>query len=290
MEQTVYADLLFLINFSMDFLCLFSVAKLLSRPFSFIRGAAAASLGGMYSVLSLFLNLPTPAAVAIDVAACILLCVTVFCKKGETFTSLLLLSSAFFLSSMLLGGIMTAIFNLLNRLSPPTDQFSDGEGIPLWILAPVTALSAFITWIGGRFLRKRAQTVSAVVEIRLGKKTAIIRGMCDSGNLLRDAISGKSIIVSDKRNAKNLLPVDCPPIDQWTVESIDELPPSVRSRLRLIPAGTANGEGLMMALRPDAVILRTSNGTRTADALIGFADVHCALHDCTALIPPEFIT
>ena len=47
MGQTVYVDLYFLINFSMDFLCFFLTAKLLDRRLGIGRGLIGAALGGL---------------------------------------------------------------------------------------------------------------------------------------------------------------------------------------------------------------------------------------------------
>jgi hypothetical protein len=113
--------------------------------------------------------------------------------------------------------------------------------------------------------------------------------MCDSGNLLRDTVSGKPVIVTDTRTARHLLPPDCPPVTEWQTESVASLPPPIAARIRIIPTGTANAEGLMLALRPDTVTIRTPHGSHPTDALIGFADVKGAHTDCTALIPPELL-
>ena len=289
MEQTVYADLLFMINFSMDFLCMFLVARLLARRFSLLRGALASALGGLYSVASLFSPLGEAASTAVDILFCLVMCLVAFVGKNERPASMLLITAAYFLASMLLGGIMTAIFNLLNRAAPPLDDFTGGRDMPVWLFAAVAAASSAITWIGGRFLRTRSQVTSADVEIRLGKRKTVVRAMCDSGNLLRDSLSGKPVIVSDTREAINLLPADCPAIADWNTETVASLPPHIASRVRMIPMGTANAEGLMFALRPDSIVIRTGNKTRAADALVGFADVHCALSDCAAILPPELI-
>ena len=56
MEQTVYVDLLFLVNFCMDFQCLFLAGKLLHRPFHVWRALIFASLGAVYAVAALFLS------------------------------------------------------------------------------------------------------------------------------------------------------------------------------------------------------------------------------------------
>lgn len=289
MEQTVYADLLFMINFSMDFLCLYLVAKLLAKPFSLLRGALSSTLGGIYAVAALFLSLPALLSVTLDVLVCFLMCLIAFARRKERLPSLFLLTAAYFFSSMLLGGIMSVIFNFLNRHSPPPESLAGTEEMPLWLFAAVAVVASLFTRIGGSFLRRRSQIKSADVEVRIGKRKAVLRAMCDSGNLLRDSISGRPVIISDRREAVNLLPLDCPPISDWGIASAANFPTDIASRIRMIPASTAGGEGLILALRPDSVVIRVGKHTHSSDALIGFADIRCALSDCNALIPSELI-
>ena len=66
MTQTVYVDLYFLINFSMDFLCFFLTSKLLSAKLSFGRTLVASTLGGIYANLALFLPVSVFFSLVID--------------------------------------------------------------------------------------------------------------------------------------------------------------------------------------------------------------------------------
>ena len=289
MEQIVYGDLLFLINFSMDFLCLFLVARLMSRPFSLLRGAVASALGGLYAVATVFVAVTGLTEILIHLGVCLLMCLVTFAGKNESPASILILAAAFLLASLLLGGIMTAIFNLLNSASPPND-LSESHQMPLWLFAAVAAVSSAAAWIGGRFLRTKSQTECADLEIRLGRRRTVLRAMCDSGNLLRDSVSGKPVIVADRRHAVNLLPADCQRISDWDTGAIAALPPSVASRIRIIPIGTAGNQGSLLALRPDSIVIRTAGRSRTADALIGFTDIKNAPDGISAIIPPELVT
>ena len=289
MEQIVYGDLLFLINFSMDFLCLFLVARLTSRSFSFLRGAAAATLGGIYAVATLFVSTGGYFDIAIHLLICFIMCWITFFRRDECFLSMIILTAALLFSSFLLGGIMTAIFHLLNRASPP-DSLFESDQMPLWLFAAIAAISSFAAFISGRFLRTKAQTEYADVEIRLGHRHTSLRAMCVSGNLLRDTISGKPVIVADSRHAVNLLPANMPAVGTWNWQSLNDLPPSVASRIRIIPQGSAGYEGVLLALRPDSIVIRANGVTRTADALIGFTDIKNAPIGVSAMLPPELIT
>jgi stage II sporulation protein GA (sporulation sigma-E factor processing peptidase) len=287
-QQTVYGDLLFLINFSMDFLCLFLVAKLLSRPMSPLRFTLAAALGGIYSVISLFLpqNL---FSMLIDLLFCAVICLTAFAARGESWRSLLTLCVAYFLSSILLGGIMTAIFSLLNRLSPPLTELKESTDIPPWILISVAVLSGLTTLLGGRFLHKKAQRKTVHLDVRIGARKVSCFAFCDSGNLLCDPLDGRHVILLDKSLAPLLLPADQETLIFSVNEWIERIPEDLARRVRVIPIRTANAESFLYALRPDRILLKDGKETHTVDALIGFTEFGGALRECKALIPPELV-
>jgi stage II sporulation protein GA (sporulation sigma-E factor processing peptidase) len=86
MTRVVYADLLFLVNFSMDFLCLFVSARLLRREVRMWRLLLSASAGGVYSVVLLFIPLVGFYAVLLDLGFCALMCVLAYgVKNGGAF-------------------------------------------------------------------------------------------------------------------------------------------------------------------------------------------------------------
>ncbi len=284
MQQTVYGDLLFLINFSMDFLCLFLVAKLLSRPMSPFRFVLAAALGGIYSVLSLFL--PQSGLFAIlDILFCAVICSVAFASREDSWRSMLTLCAAHLLSSVLLGGIMTAIFVLLNRLSPPLDELGQSTDIPPWILIAVALFSAFTSLFGGRFLHKKAKRRTFRLEVRLGGRKATCLAFCDSGHLLRDPLDGRCVILLDSGMASLLLPADRKNVDLSSIQNTE----SLARRVRIIPVKTANAESVLYALRPDCILLKDEKQTHTVDALVGFTEFGGALNECKALIPPELV-
>ena len=82
MGRTVYVDLFFLINFSMDFLCFFLAGKLLERKMSLPRMLIASALGGIYANVSLLLSLGGILGVVIDVAVCMIMCLIAFWRNG----------------------------------------------------------------------------------------------------------------------------------------------------------------------------------------------------------------
>ena len=283
--QTVYVDLLFLVNFSMDFLCIFLTSKILFRKTSLIRAAIASAMGGAYSVAAIFLpSNHQVIGILSSVLCCILMCLTVFWNKGNSLKSIVIVCVTYILSSVLLGGIMTAAFNLLNN-SGFDLRGGESNDIPPWlfILAGIASISA--ACMGGKFLRHTASQKSAVITATIDKKTNTFKAMCDSGNLLRDSISGRPVIVVDKSMAKDFFDTNV----SLDTANTDRLNNELKRKIAIIPYSTASGNKTMLAFRPKKLIIESCGSTHESDAFIGFADVKCVNSDCMALIPPDLI-
>ena len=291
-EATVYGDLLFMINFSMDFICLYISAKLLSRPMSVPRYLLASALGGVYSVAILFVNISNVAItnILVDLVVCLAICTIAVLRRSDSFFSLVIFSAAYVVISMLLGGVMTGIFSLLNRAAPSFDSFGDTTALPLPMLISVAALSVALTYAGGHFLKKRSEVESVTLEVSFKDRKIDLSAMCDSGNLLRDPIFGKAVIVADKSVARRLAPELTKNGELIHNHDTTILAPELAGRIRLIPTSTTSSEGLLLAIRPDKILVKDSKDTHEADALIAFAEIKSALCGCNALIPPELLT
>jgi len=282
--QTVYVDLFFLINFSMDFLCIFSVSKFLSKRLSFPRAFLGAMIGGLYSVLLIFLPQAGISTFIMNILCCILICLLVFAERGDGIKALSVNCIAYFLSSVLLGGVMTAAFNLLNSSGITLDK-TDGKDIPPWLTVSVAAASAAASYFGSRFIKRRVSKQTAYITVTLNNKELSLAAMYDSGNLLRDSISGRPVIVADKKHINHFFGSE----EILNIKSLDKLDAETSKRVVLIPYSTASGSKTMVALRPQRLIINSGGAKKSADALIGFASVKCAVDGCSALIPSELL-
>ena len=292
MGQTVYADLLFLINFSMDFLCFYITSAILHRKLSAVRALLASVGGGVYSVAVLFAYLAPPFGLVCDAAACILMCAAVFTGRRVTFGRFLLSTATYVGVSAALGGMMTALFNLLNTLELPLDTLkSDAEGIPVWFFALLAAVSGVATLMGGRFFRAKQSERSARVEIGYGGRRVELFAVCDTGNLVRDPVSGRSVVVADLSSLRPLLPEALiRAVRENNASHLSELPDEIARDLHIIPARSVGGTSLLFALRPDSMTVTGADGKpHEIDALFAPAPIGSSARGYQALLPPELL-
>ena len=292
MEQTVYADLLFLVNFSMDFLCFYITSAILHKRLSVLRSFFASVAGGVYSVAILFAYLVPPFGLICDAVACALMCALVFFGRGKRISEILLSFAVYIGTSAALGGMMTALFNLLNTLELPFELLRvESEGIPVWLFALLATVSGAATLVGGRFFRSRQSQRCADVEIHFCGKSARLCAMCDNGNFARDPISGKSVIVGDLASLRKILPNEIvKAVRSGNASVLTELSPDIAKRLRLIPTSSVGGSSMLFALVPDKIVVFTEDGrSHESAALFAASSIGGAANGFEALLPPELL-
>ncbi len=286
MQHEVYGDLLFLINFRMDFLCLFLTARILHRRLRPFLSLGAAILGGVYSVLSLFLNVGRLAALFFDAAVCALMCGIAFAPRGRNIRQYMSEVGVYLASAAALGGLMTALFNLLGRLNLPVN--SGGDNISAWLFLLLAVISGATALRGTNFLRKLPSRGFADVEIVFFGKHITLHGVTDSGNLLHDPISGRTVIITDMQSTLPLLPPGVRgAVVSGRLEQLEHVPREYAGRVRLIPGTTVAGSRLLVALIPDKIILRTRRGESEVPAMFAPASLPRLPDGCAAVIPGE---
>ena len=257
MGEEVYADLLFLVNFSMDYLCAYLTAAMLRRRAEPWRLLISSTVGGIYAVLALFLPAHRGASLLLDVLVCTLMCGVLFYARGAPLRFWFAACGVFVGVSMAMGGMMTALFNLLNRIDwPPEALNSSDDGLSAWVFAALAGISTLAGLRGSRLLHRSATRRYARLSVTVGGRTAELQALLDSGNLCRDPLSGRPIIFVDPVPARLL------------IGEGEERDPDMARRLRLIPVETVGGRRLQKAYLPDRVVLTDRGGAHTVDALI----------------------
>ena len=128
------------------------------------------------------------------------------------------------------------------------------------------------------------------MTVEFGGKKATLLCLCDTGNLLREPISGRPCAVATPESLSALLPPyilsglkDGVPADRMILKCKDE---SARS-LRMIPAHTASGSSILLGFIPDAVYVDLGRGKKRVEAAIAIGQVTASGDSICALLPSE---
>lgn len=272
MVQEIYADLYVLINFGMDLLCLTVTASLLHLPARRWRILLASGMGGLYSLLSLLFSPAGLLGLLFDLLAAMALAGVAFAQRGNGLLRHLRVTGAYFLSSVLLGGVMTALYAFLNRLALPLDRVQK-DGLEAWIFALLGATAGLATLKGGRLFACSARRRYVTLTATLFGRTVTLRALIDSGNLLQDPLSGRGVIVVDRRALRGLLPEKLLAADtpQRLTDLLEDY--ELARLIRLIPVHSATGEGLLPAVIPEQLRVTDRRTTYSGDQLLAISDL-----------------
>lgn len=266
--MVVYGDLLFLINFSMDFLSFYFLCLLLHKRLPTLRVCIASIVGGIYSVASLFLGIGREWSLILDISVPVLMCIIAFASKKTGWREIIKTVLLYFFVSALLGGLMTALFYLFNRIDSFAQQMGADEGIDVWIFAILTVVSSIFTLKGGSFFRSSAaRREGELVIFGGGEKSVKLRTLIDSGNLVREPISERAVAFAS-------LEACAPLLDPALVDAVEgkkeleSLPFSILSGVRLVPSKTIAGETVVPAIRFKRAVLRVGKSFKELDIYI----------------------
>ena len=279
--RVVYVDVLFALNFLMDYLLLVLTARLggVYRPRW--RLALAAAAGGLAAVALYFPPLPLPLGLLCRGAVCAGLTALAFGRQPGRFLRLcgLLCGVTFALA----GGVSALAF--LGRGLQVHNGVVYFE-LPLrLLLCCAGAVWLLLGVSGGTALRLDKRT--ARLSVTLGERTVVLRALRDSGNLLRDPLTGKQVALVGAGAAAGLLP----PEHRALLRALDggnapavcaELTGRGAGLFRLMPYQTAAGSALLLLIRPDRLEI---DGAAEDGYLLGLSPAELeAGGECRAVI------
>ncbi len=290
----IYADVLWLVNLGVNYLLLLATGKLTGRHIRPWRLLAASAAGSVYAVSALFLPLSSafsfPARLAFGVF------MVGVCFPSQMNLSFVTVTAAFFLCSAITAG--TAYSLLYTGASKALSASLLGgydPSVHWWVvLLSLVVLSAFpvLARIGGYRPGQPLPLLTIEVTVQ-GRKIGLV-ALVDTGNNLRDPVSGLPVVVVDWDALRNVIPKEATSffLSTWDRIPADLSDTSVGRRLRLIPFESLSGQkGVLPGFRPDKVILTHKDGKKTArNAIVGVSGERLSPNGLyQALVHPDLV-
>ena len=239
--MTVYLDLVIFLNFLVDLLLILGTNRLSGFPPGYGPGALAAALGALYAAGCM---IPGFSFLGNSLWRLVSLSLMALIAFGWN-RSALQRGAVFVLLSMALGGIATGF----------------GRGS-----FPMLVLSALLMWLLCRvsFRGSVGQKEYVPVELGWGEHKISLIALRDTGNTLRDPLTGEQVLVAGADVGMELLGLT----EQQLHHPVETLASGVIPGLRLIPYRAVGQPGSMLL----AVRFRNVKiGNTYGDPLVAFA-------------------
>lgn len=266
METYVYGDVILLENLIMNYLILWSTARLARYKYSKVKFFIASLLGSIYAVFSYFPEYSYLYSFFIKILFSILIVTIAY--TPAYFHLLLKLIGIFYIVSFIFGGAAFGLFYFINGLDLTRNGVSFIGDFPLKILV-VSAIAAYFTvrfswdYIQHRIRRER---LILRVEMSFDKKQLCLDALVDTGNSLKDPITNVPVIITEYEMIRELLPGDIQKIFEQCGENdlnaIAEIMTISKwaARFRIIPYKSLGREnGMLIGFKPDIVTIYDSN-------------------------------
>ncbi|MDR0999676.1 MAG: sigma-E processing peptidase SpoIIGA [Clostridiales bacterium] len=298
MELDIYADVVFIINFFVDFLILIAAGKLANKNSRLWRVALGAVSMALLYCLSIFVSyFHIFYHLLFSVIMLIIgICISYWPIKLITFVKLFLFS---YICAFLIGGTGIAIYyaanfyNVLGNIDGQTLQFS----LPI-LLAAAGMFYVLFRVIKDYWERKiLKRQICMPVRIYVDEKSVEINALVDTGNSLRDPLSHAPVIVAEFESIKSFLPDNVRLMfyeksDINPIVLLESQGGDFDKKLRMIPyESLGKKNGILIGFRPDKVeITRESDIVSPGNVVIGIYNFALSRDgDYQGLLNPELI-
>ena len=262
----MYADELFIENAIIDYILLLATAKITGRFAFRWRILTASVLGGVYSVFSVLVAQDFLGSIFIKILMASLMVFIVYGYDKRFIRTCLVFMAV---SAAFAGAVMA--FSLLGGASA-NNAILGPVSFKVLVLSFAACYTIF-SLVFSRLTKHRVEGGITSLRISVGKHTAEISALRDSGNVLTDPVTGEPVIIC-------CLEVVSPLLDKRTVEILrirDEDPASALRdignnqgiRFHLVPYNAVGVHaGLLAAFRPDCI---EADGIKQKTGLIAIA-------------------
>ena len=258
--MTIYVDIVLLENLCMNYIILFGTAYIIKIKVKHIRILLASLIGAVYAVLAyagvfpIYANLITKIILSI--------CMTYIAFNPKKLKGLIKELILFYLVSFALGG---CAFALLYIVRPQDIFMKNGVYIGTYPLkiALLGGITGFvITYVAIKIVKTRITKNEIIYKaiIEIAEQEIEINVLLDTGNMLKDPISGDAVIMVEKNKLYKILPNEM--LDNTNkflggeFENAESL--EYRKRIRFIPfTSVGKQNGMLLGIKPDLVKIIT---------------------------------
>lgn len=255
--MTIYVDIIIIENLIMNFIILYATALILKIKLSFFRLLIASFIGSIYAALQYISNMKILSNIIIKTFLSIIIVWVAFHPQNiKKMCKQLML---FYLTTFTFGGVATYLIYILK---PQNIIIKNGMYVGTYVLKVIfigAILGTGILLISFRISKNKISKKDMVckIKLKLNGKEIILDTMVDTGNMLREPITGNPVVVVEKNSLYDMLPKEI----LNNTESIlggdfGKIPEDVKQeyipKLKFIPFSSLGKQnGMLIGIKPE---------------------------------------
>ncbi len=258
----VYADVVFIENLIINSVILYVTLLIRKVKISIVRILISSALGSLYAVISIKINNNFIMKIILSVLMIAIIYPT---KNKKRFLETIIL---FYLISITAGGSAIAISYLIQDYKISELNNLPIISFPILIsgLGTVVGIILIMATINNLKNRISKKDIFFDVEIYIEDKKEKLKALLDTGNMLKDPLSNKPVMIATKRSLKSIIPEEI--LDNINlILGGDKIGKLITKRIKLIPFNSLGNEhGILIGIKSDKIVI---NNNEIKDVIIG---------------------
>ena len=258
--MTVYLDIVFLENILMNYIIIFATGVAVKEKLSKVRILISSAIGAIYTIIMYLNIIPIYSNFIMKLVLSIAMVYIAF--KPKTFKKLIKNLIIFYLVSFVFGG---CVFALMYFIQPQLAQIRNGVFVgayPLKVALIGGLISFAIIQISFKIVKTKLSKKDMIyqIEITINNKSIKTKALLDTGNLLKEPITGLPVVVTEHTSLYSVLPTEIlNNTEKILGGDTDELMKNdefskIISRFRMIPFSSLGIQnGLLLGIKADSI-------------------------------------
>lgn len=276
--QTLYIDVYFLINFTVDLLSL-HIASLFTKVKASKSGIVISALiGALYAVILVFVS-ENKFIFLIGTLSYFYL-VSLLMANGCRKIRKVKFVTAFLFVEIIIGGLVYFTYGTLKRIVAEEYYEEVQSERELIVFALVILLSIGVLKLLLMFFKNSFSEMKVRLKLTVFDNEYFFDALVDSGNFSRDPMDLAPVMLIKPRLSKRIFPYGAPDISE--TENISE---KMKQRIRVIPISGISERKILCGFRPDSTFIEKNGKFERVNLTIAFDKEDGSFGGFDALLP-----
>ncbi len=273
--MTIYIDIIIVENLIMNYIILYATGLISKNRIYYLRIFFASLIGAIYTVSQYVSNLAIYSNTIIKLSLSIIMILIAFNPQDiKKMCKQLLL---FYLTTFTFGGVATY---LIYVLKPENIIIKNGMFVGTYVLKVIfvgAIIGTIILIIAFKISKNKMTKKDMIckVKIKLNQKEKTLNAIVDTGNMLKEPITGNPVIVVEKNALYDLMPKEILNNTEYILGGdFERIPDDIKNeyipKLKIIPFSSLGKQnGMLVGIKPEKVEVINEETEVKDNAIIG---------------------
>ena len=273
--MTIYIDIIIVENLIMNYIILYATGIISKDKISYTRIFFASLIGAVYAVTEYILKLNIYSNILIKIVLSIIIVYVAFYPQNvkKMYKQLVM----FYVTTFTFGGVATY---LIYVLKPQNIIIKNGMYVGTYVLKVIflgAIVGTAILFVAFKLAKNKITKKDMIckIKIKINGKEKVLDAMVDTGNMLKEPITGTPVAVVERTSLYDLLPKEI----LNNTESIlggdfGKIPEDIKNeyilKLKIIPfASLGKQNGMLVGIKPEKIEVINEQTEENKNAIIG---------------------